>query len=293
MYRLRVRHFIPNPRRCFKCHKYGHIGNNCKSKEACGLCAGEKHPGECSSEQKCINCGAKHPAWSKQCPVYKREFGIQEIITKERLPYREAKRKYIELLPPMLRTFADVAGGPSKTSKKHVDKSIEQNLAELRRQATPVQHRRNSWTSGEQAPQSDPRSAKRQSQTQGPVNTTGEPRKKRQRHKKPATETLEAVVQHFDGPPKDTNNSDTDSDASMGGEEDVTPHTQSSIETQEYFPFMPKSINQKQAQPNPASSSVQNSGLVQPNPKSKTHTNPKGNNLTPPISQGGGNGKPK
>jgi hypothetical protein len=216
MYRLRVRHFIPNPRRCFKCHKYGHIGNNCKSQEACGLCAGAKHDGNCSGENKCVNCGAKHPAWSKQCPVYKREFGIQEIITKERLPYREAKRKYIELLPPMLRTFADVAGGPSK--KTFVDKSIEKNLEELRQQATPDQHRRNSWTSGDQASRSDPRSGKRQRNAQASPNASGVTKKQKNRSKKSSTQNLEGVVRQFDGPPKKRDVVDTDS-----GSESDTP----------------------------------------------------------------------
>jgi hypothetical protein len=66
-------------RQCFKCHKYGHIGTQCKANVTCGYGA-QSHPTkECPTRngkdtpRKCATCQDAHEAWSPTCPVRKRE----------------------------------------------------------------------------------------------------------------------------------------------------------------------------------------------------------------------------
>ena len=71
----KVRMYIPNPRRCFKCQGYGHGQNTCSHDPICPKCAasGQDHPSfeDCVSELRCVNCHkTDHPASSKNCPVY-------------------------------------------------------------------------------------------------------------------------------------------------------------------------------------------------------------------------------
>lgn len=91
-----VRAFIPQPLRCFKCQKLGHGSIKCKSTAACGNCAGETHGQgvECEHPAKCVNCGGNHPAWSRNCPNYKKEYEVQRIKTVEKVTYFEARNRY-------------------------------------------------------------------------------------------------------------------------------------------------------------------------------------------------------
>jgi len=67
------------PTRCFKCHKYGHRARFCEAPARCGRCAAAAHEGgekDCLTHSglqiRCPNCSGAHPAWSGQCPQYKK-----------------------------------------------------------------------------------------------------------------------------------------------------------------------------------------------------------------------------
>lgn len=95
---LPVRIYIPNPRRCQRCQRYGHGKNHCKSKyEYCGKCAVLNHSKETctSTELNCSNCEiAGHAAWDRECAVFKREKEIMTIQTVDRISNYEARKKY-------------------------------------------------------------------------------------------------------------------------------------------------------------------------------------------------------
>ena len=68
--RLQIREYIPSPRQCSKCWKYGHLVKFCTSVEhICPLCSERGHQkSDCRKEEKlCINCKCEHPAYSKSC----------------------------------------------------------------------------------------------------------------------------------------------------------------------------------------------------------------------------------
>lgn len=97
---LRVRPYIPNPLRCFKCQKFGHISAKCEFESACPSCGKPDHPNEeCSPPPICANCNGNHSPRYKGCPVYKAELEIQRIKTTEKLSYFEARKKYKVINP--------------------------------------------------------------------------------------------------------------------------------------------------------------------------------------------------
>ncbi|XP_071054942.1 uncharacterized protein [Onthophagus taurus] len=92
-YSLDVRLYIPAPMRCFKCQRYGHTSLRCEALQIC-VCGKAIHEGRpCEDPLVCVNCGGPHSARSRSCPVFKKEAAIQEIRTKDKLSYVEAKRK--------------------------------------------------------------------------------------------------------------------------------------------------------------------------------------------------------
>lgn len=72
-------------RRCFKCCGYNHKSSQCKNKLACLKCGGEHLMKDCGAKNNvCVNCKKAveklnvrldifHPAYSTQCPVFKRK----------------------------------------------------------------------------------------------------------------------------------------------------------------------------------------------------------------------------
>lgn len=95
--KLRVRTFIPNPTRCFKCQKYGHITLSCKDSEICGKCSDSTHgSAECNNSPKCNNCDGNHPSWSRQCPKFKTELDIQKIKVTNNVSAFIARKMYRE-----------------------------------------------------------------------------------------------------------------------------------------------------------------------------------------------------
>ena len=74
---FKVRPFVPQPTRCYKCQRYGHVATTCNARSArCRLCAGTHLTEQCQTQRnsgqsitlKCANCGDSHPASSGLCP---------------------------------------------------------------------------------------------------------------------------------------------------------------------------------------------------------------------------------
>ena len=109
--RVRVRTYIPNPMRCFRCLRFGHTRDNCRNRPTCGNCAANDHTGdECTAETKrCVNCDSSqtpHSAFDRTCPALQREKEIISIKYTERVTFREAREKYHATHPK--RSYASV-----------------------------------------------------------------------------------------------------------------------------------------------------------------------------------------
>ncbi len=112
-YNLRVRQYVPNPLRCFKCQRFGHTQQRCMSVNAvCGKCGSSVHdPQPCDKPPHCVNCEGDHPANDNQCPTFLREREIQKIRVTEKVSFPEAKRRF------QIRNPADLSRSFSSAAK--------------------------------------------------------------------------------------------------------------------------------------------------------------------------------
>ena len=93
---LTVREYVPTPRQCNKCWKFGHGIKYCKSDfYICPICSKKGHQkDECTYKNKaCTNCEGNHAAFSRSCMHYKKEQLIVKTRFKEGLSYRAAVSK--------------------------------------------------------------------------------------------------------------------------------------------------------------------------------------------------------
>lgn len=93
--KLKLRPYIPNPRRCFKCQRYGHGSQSCRGQTTCAKCASHDHPSDNCEVQPhlCVNCEGSHPAYSRACPTWKQEKEIITLKVKENITFREARKR--------------------------------------------------------------------------------------------------------------------------------------------------------------------------------------------------------
>ena len=107
--KLHVRPYIPNPRRCFKCQRFGHGSQSCRGQLTCAKCGTTGHSTDHrkNDEFHCANCDGSHPAYSRSCAAWKKEKEIITVKVKENITFREARQRISPLFS--LRTsFAEV-----------------------------------------------------------------------------------------------------------------------------------------------------------------------------------------
>ena len=94
---IRVRPYVQDPLRCYKCLRFGHTQARCfRGRIVCGRCGGEGHLGKsCEQAPRCTNCGGGHSAFASSCPMVVRERAIQRVMATQRRSYAEAARSYI------------------------------------------------------------------------------------------------------------------------------------------------------------------------------------------------------
>ncbi|GFX33302.1 uncharacterized protein TNCV_811641 [Trichonephila clavipes] len=118
----RIRPYIPNPLRCFKCRRFGHSQTSCRGQQTCSRCASAGHSStDCILEPKCINCSQPHPSDSKICPKWKIEKQIQEIKTNKNISYPEARKL---IVPQLSQTYAQAAKSSTLNNSTQTDENI-------------------------------------------------------------------------------------------------------------------------------------------------------------------------
>lgn len=128
-YSLKVRHYIPEPMRCFKCQKFGHTSSRCTSSVAVCVCGKPLHEGSpCSEPLHCVNCSGAHSVRYKQCPAYCREKQIQEMRVVEKISYNEARRR---VQPKNDVSYARVVSSSSKPAPAVTPVNIDELVDKL------------------------------------------------------------------------------------------------------------------------------------------------------------------
>ena len=92
-----VRLYIPRPRKCFQCQRFGHGAKTCRATEpVCVNCGDKRHEEICELPAHCINCEGQHPAHSTRCQCYVLECEILANQAKERISYADAKAAVLQ-----------------------------------------------------------------------------------------------------------------------------------------------------------------------------------------------------
>ncbi|XP_066957946.1 uncharacterized protein [Macrobrachium rosenbergii] len=121
-HRYKIKQYIPRPRRCFHCQRFGHTLQTCRSKiqenpAVCVNCGDDEH-GMCTREPKCVHCGEGHASSSQQCDIYLFEKEIQALRVMERITFKEAReRAKAKIVRPGL-SFASVVAKPRNQQKE-------------------------------------------------------------------------------------------------------------------------------------------------------------------------------
>ncbi|GFY22351.1 uncharacterized protein TNCV_398871 [Trichonephila clavipes] len=122
----KIRPYIPNPQRCFKCQRFGHSQTSCRGQLTCSRCATVGHSStDCTLEPKCINCSQPHSADSKLCLKWKTEKQIQEIKTNKNITYLEARKL---IAPPISQSYAQA----TKSSKLSATTQTDENITKTK-----------------------------------------------------------------------------------------------------------------------------------------------------------------
>ncbi|GFV89065.1 putative RNA-directed DNA polymerase from transposon BS [Trichonephila clavipes] len=118
----KIRPYVPNPLRCFKCQRFGHSQTSCRGQLTCSRCASVGHSStDCTLEPKCVNCAQSHPSDSKICPKWNLEKQIQEIKANKNISYPDARKL---IVPQSSQTYAQAAKSSNKNSSTQTDENI-------------------------------------------------------------------------------------------------------------------------------------------------------------------------
>lgn len=111
-----VRQYIPKPRRCFNCQRFGHGSKTCRANEpTCANCGdNDTHDTPCDRATKCANCDGNHPAYSSSCFYYKFEMDVLQLQATEKISYFEAKKTIKHRLPHSGQSYASVVSNSNR-----------------------------------------------------------------------------------------------------------------------------------------------------------------------------------
>ena len=116
----KMRRYIPNPMLCNQCGKYGHVQTKYKSAALCLKCGDEKHEGDCTP--KCIHCTSddKHPCYSRERPVWRKEKEVCEIKVTQDISCAHARREYEKKHPrPTVPSYSTILQTSQTTQQQN------------------------------------------------------------------------------------------------------------------------------------------------------------------------------
>ena len=133
--RVKVRPYIPNPMRCYRCQRFGHTRIACRNRPACAKCASTEHlDDECEAETfRCANCPEgqnAHTSYDKACPTLAKEKEINSIKVTRKVSFREARELYSATHPSV--SYAQKTKVPDVRRASVEEMSAAQLLAILR-----------------------------------------------------------------------------------------------------------------------------------------------------------------
>ncbi|XP_043473426.1 uncharacterized protein LOC122505707 [Leptopilina heterotoma] len=102
---IQITPVIQRPRRCFRCQRFCHTKNQCRSTyPSCEHCSGRHLTDLCPYKELppcCKNCKREHVASSNLCPIFKMEFGILKLRYTTNCNRSEAKAMFFAENPDL------------------------------------------------------------------------------------------------------------------------------------------------------------------------------------------------
>lgn len=130
---------------CFNCMRYGHSNTQCRSKQRCSKCAEEHDISACQEKEAvCIYCKGNHVTTDRNCPEYKRQRAIKEIMAAENTSYFEARNKvpknYLSAESSFVGAHLDSRDFPSTLNKQLINEGIpvRQRMANIQSQKSAL-----------------------------------------------------------------------------------------------------------------------------------------------------------
>ena len=140
-YWYRVKPFVESPLRCYRCQRYEHNANKCRSKQpVCQRCGQSGHQsrelGEnqrvswsCLAPRKCCHCEHEHEAGSKDCPVQKAHWEVNKVMALQQISRYEAKTRVMPQGPRS--TDAQVVVGSIQTREREEQSRVDRGSKAL------------------------------------------------------------------------------------------------------------------------------------------------------------------
>jgi len=93
--RYRVKPYVPQPMRCNRCQRFGHIAANCKRQSRCVRCGQSHNLDSCPikddvTKAVCVNCNGQHSAAFRGCSKYQEVSKVLKVSVAQKLSYRDA-----------------------------------------------------------------------------------------------------------------------------------------------------------------------------------------------------------
>ena len=126
---------------CKTCLRYGHTVKRCHETIAtCAKCSCQGHnKDKCTStEVRRSHCGDDHQAFSRNCPIFKRETENGQVQTNERIPREQAIRKLFRINPHPEILFSNAENNTSKqTTSKSPTRTYDENQSDSNEDSSP------------------------------------------------------------------------------------------------------------------------------------------------------------
>jgi hypothetical protein len=118
----RVRPYIPNPKRCYNCQRFGHFSGACRSKATCANCGSREHThsrdSPCKNKSHCVNCGGDGPAYHRGCPKWQLEKEVLKLKTTKDISFPQARRIAEQEAGASYASVLSQTAGPSSPSPR-------------------------------------------------------------------------------------------------------------------------------------------------------------------------------
>jgi hypothetical protein len=93
----RVHPSLPNPFRCKKCFRLGHIASRCSAQQSCRTCA-KPHPPDSPCSIRCVNCNShSHTSDSDTCPSFLAMKAIIKISVTQNITIADDRAQHSRL----------------------------------------------------------------------------------------------------------------------------------------------------------------------------------------------------